>query len=179
MRHILLDMDGVFYDWIGEVCRVLGVDTAQPKYRQTMKKDPSAFDKMVGRSIIDRTVASLGSDFWVKIPMFPWANDLYKALKPLGEITFLTDPRYYLDSPKGKMIAIRRDFKTDSIMIGSKKHLCAVPHSILIDDKVENIKKFRKASGAAFLWPNQYKLVDGDIDVKGVIAKAIEAVNKV
>ena len=85
---------------------------------------------------------------------------------------------HWTDAPKGKLLALQRDFPDTPVLFGRKKRFCAGPRSILIDDKFENVDEFRQSGGMAIEWPNQYLIEDKAVDVARVMDEVLALVNQ-
>lgn len=151
---IYLDMDGVVSGAHEAFLKVLG--------REDLLKDYPAgefnTDKVAGISekTMWRKIDAAGRDLWSKMPVLPWAHELYEKLGELGDVVFLTSPSYDPDSLAGKLEWLQRftkqkDFR-DYIMT-TRKDLLAGPGAVLVDDRPENCEKFRAAGGRAVLFP--------------------------
>jgi hypothetical protein len=77
------------------------------------------------------------------------------------------------------MLALRKHFPNAKLIVTKNKEFCASPISILIDDKEENVRKFRKWGGHSFLWPNQYLLMDGDKSCEETFSQCMKLIRKV
>jgi len=109
--------------------------------------------------------------------VLPWGKRLYDALNNLGDVIFLTSPADSSPCWSGKVEWVQKHFGKDcEIMIGKNKWRCSTPNSYLVDDSKHKVLDFRKGAGNAYIWPNQYKLMDGDQDVNGVIEKLVKII---
>lgn len=107
---------------------------------------------------------------WNNIEPFEWSEDLLKLSKSYLNTKFLSSPgsskkSYHTSSKKGKLIALPKYFPNTDIIFERKKEIHANPNCILIDDTKKKVKAFQDNGGSGFLWPNQYKLIDGEINI--------------
>ena len=56
-------------------------------------------------------------------------------------------------------------------MISRYKEMAASPKSILIDDTYSNLERFESYGGHTFLWPDQFRMIDGDEPFEDVYSK--------
>lgn len=155
---IYLDMDGVVSDAHDAFLRAMG--------REDLIKDYPAgefnVDKVAGvsASTMWRKVAAQGRELWSRMKKLPWAHALYEGLKKIGDVVFLTAPSQDPECAAGKVewlqrFAKRKDF-TDYV-ITARKELLAGPGRVLVDDRPSNCDEFRKAGGAAVLFPARWQ----------------------
>ena len=151
---IYLDMDGVVSDAHQAFLKAMG--------REDLIKDYPAgefnVDKVAGVSLTTmwRKVAAAGRKLWSRMRKMPWADELYEKLKEIGDVVFLTSPSQDPECLAGKLewlqrFTKRKDFQ--DYIITARKELLAGPGTVLIDDRLENCEKFRKAGGEAILFP--------------------------
>ena len=109
----------------------------------------------------------------INSPPSPWADKLIKEMEELGQVYILTSPGECTSAATGKMNWIKKHFPEyiTKFICTKDKWMCAAKNRILIDDSEKKIRKFRERNGHAFLWPNDLKLLDGDIDVDETIEK--------
>lgn len=155
-------MDHVLYDWDKSALRLIGIDSNDPEVREIIKKDYTiADDFRCLRSKFDPILDNERESFWANLELYPWSKDLYRRLGEISDVVFLTSPGPYSYAYGGKLIATRRDFNSDAIILTRHKYYCADENSILIDDSAKNIEQFKSHGGHVFRWPNSNCLVDG------------------
>ena len=183
-----IDMDGVVTNWVKGCCETCGLDPENKKLRNEIKSGKDMQDiemnSLTEEEMWDK-ILEIGSSWWENLDVLPWANKLIKMLSKHGEVAFLSSPgnlnqhpRSVAEASKGKMEWIYKHFKEIPVILCHAKYLCASPNSILIDDSQKKIDKFVEYGGKAFLWPNQYKLMDGDIDVEETLKELEEQIEK-
>lgn len=154
---ILLDMDGVLCDFLGATLRLFDADDRLASWPAgTWDVEP----------VLGITTAELwgrideqGMGFWAELPEYPWAAELVAALERIDDVVISTAPSRSHHSAAGKMIWLDRHFGgrfRGRYMMGSRKELMARPEVCLVDDRDENVRKFRKAGGAAVLVPQPW-----------------------
>jgi hypothetical protein len=186
--NIFLDMDGVCFDWLGSACSVAKINENDEKIREKLKKAGRLHDlhdifggkdKMWDK--IDKK-----DDFWFGMGIFPWAKKLVDTLKRYGEISFLSSPGKLHDYPEsvakachGKCLLVHKFFPEHELLLVHNKEQCANKKSILIDDSEKKVKRFKEAGGKAYLFPNQYKIFDKEIDIEDVIKEIVKEIRDI
>lgn len=187
--RIFVDLDGVICNWLKGCCEVCGIDEKSKEFRDETKagkevpeiKSNNLTDTQMWNKIVE-----IGSDWWRNLPALPWADELYCTLRDLSDdVAFLSSPGSLQQFPesvslacKGKMEWISDYFPDAKVILSHSKYLCATPNSILIDDSQKKIDKFIEYGGKAFLWPNQYKLMDGNVDLDKTLEELEEQIEK-
>lgn len=97
--------------------------------------------------------------FWYDLPAFPWAEQLYRELSKMGEVTILTAPPpvSHFSASEQKLAWLKRHLNVDprNVILGCKKYLLA-GNGILIDDYSVNCKKFEDCGGSAICIPSDW-----------------------
>lgn len=173
IKKVLLDMDGVLYDWMHSCAKLFGVDDETQFARDYFKENDA--DDIWGRETVFQKIEEHGPNFWYDLRTLPWCGPLYTRLSKLSktkgfELGFCSSPGKHVDAATVKAMVIERDFgHFDNLVLARLKSLCASPDTLLIDDSEWNIEQFVMAGGQGFLWPNQYKLMDGEIDLGATV----------
>jgi len=173
-KIIFIDIDGVLGDWIGNACKTLALDIKDDRIRKQLKNGKK-IEKLDSVDIDElwNKINKLGASWWEDIPLFSWAKDLIKEMQRIGEVCVLTspglDPESCSNACAGKVLWMAKHFPDIPYIIAHDKWLCASKKAILIDDSKKKIKAFKKANGKVFLWPNQYKIEDGDVPLESLI----------
>ena len=164
--NILLDMDGVLASFtkgaIDAMNRFTGSEytieyyAKNHPYWEMFKLYDLSVDEMW--DAVEKT-----PNFWYDLDLFPWANDLYRELCGIGDVTIVTAPPHYRcpDAAMQKMVWLRNKMgiSQKDVFVGSKKYLMA-GNGILIDDYSGNVDKFKNAGGDAILIPSDWNTVD-------------------
>lgn len=152
---ILLDMDGVISNFVGEVIATFRWGITHDDYtswghHKTMGISDSMFWATING---DR-------EFWDRIRPYPWARRLISELRDFGEVIYTTSPSLDSESCSAKVRWLRKhnlmSTQFNDFMIGPHKHLMAGPQTILIDDYDANVTKFQQAGGKAILFPQPW-----------------------
>lgn len=93
-------------------------------------------------------ISDLPKEFWETIPLFNYSHNFYNALKEIAPVVFLTSPSSNPECVAGKHFWIEKHFKTRDFLLGGCKWACAHPNSMLIDDSIGKIDRFKAAGGA-------------------------------
>lgn len=135
---IYVDLDQVLTDFEKQV-----VDNLH-KYPKDFKK----------KSEMWKGITKLGTNFWSEMEFMHDGLRLWEYLKKFNP-TILSAPINHPSCKQGKGIWIRRELGDDvEYILDSKKEKYATPESILIDDRIQNIKKWEAAGGIGILHKN-------------------------
>ena len=172
---IFLDADGVIFSWLASAARVCGVDLTNPENRKFLYTN--SFDDLVGKAQMWKAIDAAGEAFWADLEPLPWGLDLWAlAQKEFGrDHTFvLSSPSRHPSCLSGKLRSVQKYLKTHNFMFGSAKYLCAKPTTLLVDDSLRKISRFKEHGGVAYHWPNDLFLQDNptelDLAFKGLQA---------
>lgn len=109
-------------------------------------------------------------EFWDQIPRSTWATTpksqeydtlLKECVGLVGRdnVCILTSPTKCPECLAGKLewiVANTPTWMHRQYLIGARKHFCARPDALLIDDHEENVNKFREHGGRAILVPRPW-----------------------
>lgn len=156
-----LDLDGVCYGWLVPICRHFGIDYSDPLIQAEFKDEYDGIEKFIGSEKINKYIEDEGYNFWINLPLLPWAKDLYSYLCSIaGEenVYFCTAFGKWTAGASAKADKLIRDFNSKRLVLIKDKYLLANANSILIDDKPENIKLFYENGGHTWIWPHEFEL---------------------
>lgn len=179
---IFLDMDGVISFWEKSAAKTLGIDINDEKIREEIKNGKRLETYVGGDSVMWPKIDKEGTKWWRDMELLPWGKKLYEKIKEKGDhFSFLTSPSSNPTSSAGKIEFLHKHFGDGfkDFLIGNNKEFCASPRALLIDDTDKKVKKFRSFGGHAFLWPNVFALLDGDIDVDETIKELMEYIKEI
>ena len=161
--NILLDMDGVIADFHTQAIGVLNT-WLEKRYTTEMYVNecvgwdmwrPYGIDCDTFVRLIDET-----PNFWIDIPPYPWAKELYDYCMEIGEgnVTICTTPFHdpACSSQKQEWLSKHLGINSSSVMLGSRKYLMAKPGNVLVDDYNKNINRFIKEGGDGALVPSSW-----------------------
>jgi len=159
---VFLDLDGVIVDWLGPTMKLAGLNPTDASTRNAVRDNPPIVDRMIGHERLIELLEKAGSDFWVNLPLLPWADLLIDSLNKAlpDQICFLTSPGNWSSAASGKMIWQEKNYPDIPILIGTHKQLAASDLKFLIDDDPNQYSRFIQMGGQGWLWPNQYVLED-------------------
>lgn len=171
--RILCDLDGVIFFWEKAAADILGIDIEDKTIREELKSG-KRIEYFVdgGESKMWEILDQKGDKFWEDIEMLPWGKDLYNRLREETNLfCFLSSPSSDPSCASGKIKSLKKHFgeKFNDFLLGKQKHFCANKNSLLIDDSEKNVDKFEEYGGNVFLWPNPFKIIDGDINIEDVL----------
>lgn len=161
---ILLDMDGVCVNFVKGVCEAVGRD-----YDATLKTWPKGeYDICkvldVPPDDIWKVIGTKGRGFWKSLEPYPWFSKLYRLLSDLwpqaeeAKVFFATSPSWTPSSFSGKILWLQDRFGHEfcNYVFTPHKTLLARPFTVLIDDNDEHVEAFKRAGGAAILFPQPW-----------------------
>ena len=152
--ELFVDMDGVLSDFSGLV-------------RQHTGKDPEAMETQELWKAVDQIPR-----FWADMPWMPGGQELWAAVKDQNP-TILSAPARNPRCIPEKTEWIEKNLGEDVpyIFDGQKEKYCE-PGAVLIDDKPENIEKWREAGGVGILFQNAEQAIE---ELRGLMPKQIAA----
>jgi phosphoglycolate phosphatase-like HAD superfamily hydrolase len=137
VHKIYFDMDGTLTDFPASFVKIDGRTT-----QEVEKEGDKAFWEHVDKG---------GLEFWAKMPWIKGSKKLWNYAKSTKiPLAILTAPARSLpNSPKGKQIWVARELGAiDTIMIRARnKQQYATPNTILIDDMLDNVKRWKAKGG--------------------------------
>ena len=90
----------------------------------------------------------VGASFWAKMSWMPEGKQLWDYIKPYNP-ELLSAPSREDSSKMGKRIWVKRNMPGTKLILRSaeRKQEFATPNSILIDDRADNIQRWKDAGG--------------------------------
>jgi 5'(3')-deoxyribonucleotidase len=157
ITQIFLDLDGVIIDYCGAVIKHfdLGITEADLTEYGTVER---VYMEKTGDSR-GKFWQGQGEDFWLNLPMLPWAKDMLELLKPYKPV-ILTAPTLNNAGWRQRWIMkyMPDYFQDKRYLIGPAKWSVAHPGAMLIDDKPKNIDEFNQAGGLGFTFPQPWNV---------------------
>ncbi len=168
-KVILLDMDGVVCSFVSAVVKQLNKVTGQTVTPdQVVAASTWQMESLWGLSQKDWWDAiDQNPNFWLEIPMLPWAKDLHNRLKHYGnEVVILTSPSQNPVCIAHKLIWLKENMNIPSrnVITGKKKYLLARSDALLVDDSPANCEEFIKNGGNAACVPSDWNKVNLTIE---------------
>ncbi len=185
MKTILIDYDGVIVDWNKAALKSIGLDDTEPELRKKLVESTYGIEDAIPNfreafDAIDRS----GPDFWANLEVLPWghllisiATNLTAPMLDEAAVAICTSPGRWTGAGTGKMIHQKKHFTDIPLIICKEKQLLAAESKFLVDDKPEAVHKFMAFGGEAFLWPNQYQLMEMSHD-KDFLAETLVNLTK-
>jgi len=129
---IYCDMDGVLVDF-------------DKGYRDLTGKEAS-FD--TPKEEFWEPISKAGAAFWIKLKWMPDGKQLWDYIKPYNP-DLLSAPSREESSKIGKFTWVKRNLPGTKLILRSaeRKQEFATPNSILIDDRADNIQRWKDAGG--------------------------------
>lgn len=141
--NIYVDMDGVITDFSKQLSDLLG--------RKINRDWDFGSDPKIWKKIKED-----GVSFWLDMPWMPDGKKLWNALKKYKP-TILTSPSKDYSSIQGKKKWIKRNIPGTPYIIEPHKYKYAESDAVLIDDMIDNIKKWEDTGGIGILHENANK----------------------
>jgi nicotinamide mononucleotide adenylyltransferase len=116
------------------------------------------YEDLTGRSIKGQHVSGgpdfwdpitkAGASFWIKLKWMPDGKQLWEYIKPYNPV-LLSAPSREESSKIGKYVWVKREMPGTKLILRSaeRKQEFATPYSILIDDRKDNIERWKEAGG--------------------------------
>jgi len=145
---IYCDMDGVLADFEARFEHFVGL--SPDEYRKEIAKKYG--EKQVDKMFWDLIDTQIGVRFWRGIPWMPGGQQLWDYIKKFNP-DLLSAPSYEESSKIGKHLWVKRNIPGTKLILRSaeRKQEFATPDSILIDDRTDNIERWRNAGGVGIL----------------------------
>lgn len=150
-----LDLDGVLVDFVRGVQEFHKVTLPYESVRWGLEAQMGFGDRK------NEFWAPLGYEFWANLPWTQDGKEILDSVRVVfgANIGILSSPCSTLGCCDGKRDWVRRNLGADlhrTCFLGADKSIFANPHSLLIDDNDDNVRKWREAGGAAILWPRPW-----------------------
>jgi len=93
-------------------------------------------------------ITKAGAPFWIKLPWMPDGKQLWSYIKPYNP-DLLSAPSREESSKIGKFVWVKRNMPGTKLILRSaeRKQEFATPNSILINDRANNIQRWKDAGG--------------------------------
>jgi hypothetical protein len=129
---IYCDMDGVLVDFEKGYKELTGKDASY-------KTNPEEFWEPISKA---------GASFWIKLQWMPDGKQLWEFIKPYNP-ELLSAPSREESSKIGKFTWVKRNIPGTKLILrqAERKQEFATPNSILIDDRADNIQRWKDAGG--------------------------------
>jgi hypothetical protein len=133
---IYCDMDGVLVDFEKGYKELTGKETSY-------STSPEEFWEPITRA---------GAAFWIKLQWMPDGKQLWEYIKQYNP-DLLSAPSREESSKIGKFTWVKRNIQGTKLILRSaeRKQEFATPNSILIDDRADNIQRWKDAGGIGIL----------------------------
>lgn len=162
---VCFDMDEVLTDFIGAAAKLHEI--TREELEEVRVPGEWSIEKPIGIIKNDpqfdtndfwNPIHEAGEDFWYYLNKLPWFSDVKKLMELCtknGDFRIVTSPSKHPCSYSGKVRWLKNQFGFgfDKFHITPHKEDLADPHTILIDDRQDNINRFREAGGQGILFP--------------------------
>ena len=153
--ELMLDLDGVLVDFIGDAFRFHGIDPDTIIDNWNIAEAAGMSSKDFWKP--------LGHDFWANLTWLPDGKEILQICKSwftVENICLLTSPTLNTGCASGKLEWIQKELPDFSrqFLIGPAKRFCSNKHRILIDDGNHNIENW---DGPSILLPRNWNTNSG------------------
>lgn len=164
IQTILLDMDDVLCDCTGDAMKHMGLHNwVRQDHTLEVRDIYEMYRLQTGISYQPAQFwEHFKREFWANIEPTPWCYDLIDLVGkyvPAGQIALCTSPTKCGDCLAGKLDWIETHLPKwlhRQYLMTPRKHFCAAPGHVLIDDATENTKAFTDAGGWAITLPQPW-----------------------
>lgn len=164
ISQICLDMDGVLCDFITPAAKLFGHELVDVLSRWQRGIYDICHALEISENELWSRIDRHGFRYWADLPPYPWHKELLKGCQQLAETIVLTSPSAKPASSAGKIAWLQRHYggQFRDYLIGPRKHFCARPGAVLIDDSDENCQRFiadktgRPTGGSAIVFPRHW-----------------------
>lgn len=172
IQTVFVDMDGVLVDFVGGVLKSHSLPLS------TIKRFEGAYDIAAVLNMKPRDFwRHLDEDrrFWAELEPTPECFEIMARLESYfdrKDIYLLSSPAISPDcfSGKAEWVAAHLPTYMNRLFLMNKKHFCAAPGRLLIDDSDTNVAKFKSAGGAAVLLPRPWNSRHAELRNKTTIS---------
>jgi 5'(3')-deoxyribonucleotidase len=153
--QILIDLDGVVTDFVKGAAKLFQLEHDEllkqwiPGCYEMEKTLGISTSKFFGK------IEEAGEDFWANLEPFEYGIELFEFCQKLAPTCFLSSPTLHPSCLSGKLKWMKKHFGSNfrEYVLTPRKEKCARHDSLLVDDYVNNVDKFRQHGGNAILWP--------------------------
>jgi hypothetical protein len=154
--YIFLDLDGVATNFLSGACKLFKVDEKELMERWGVGQYDMVKSAMgIPPEEFYKTIEREGEQFWVDLERYPYADDLYNFCCGLAPTLFLTMPTFDANCIVGKIKWLQnwhgKDFR--DYVLTPRKEAFAKWNSVLVDDRDDNIEKFKEKGGHGIVFP--------------------------
>jgi len=147
MPNLFLDSDGVIFDFD----------------RHVMSHSGGVHPRTLGDDPLWNLINAI-PDFWITMPLLPWAHDLVQFCKPYSPTILTGCPRsnyeYAADQKQAKYAKHFPDLKVITCLSRNKPTYMKATGDVLVDDTYKNIKRWIAADGVGIFFRNYHQTVD-------------------
>ena len=154
---IYLDMDGVCTDFPRAAIKSAGRDPVKvfAAWERDYAGESEQYEVMGIRAADFWVATNYDEAFWVDMEEYPWFRELYDRLTAITRVCFLSSSGNSPSALSGKLKWLQARLGADfqNHIFTHQKHLLAREGAVLVDDYEFYVQAFRRAGGAAVLFP--------------------------
>jgi 5'(3')-deoxyribonucleotidase len=155
-KTVFLDLDGVCANLLKSLCSQLNKDYDTLMQECMTGKDWPELMGLEDQALWDH-INDAEENFWAEFEPYPWFPHMYHELKKQYDVVFLTSPGNSKTAASGKVRWLHKHInKQVPYIITRKKHFCAAPNRLLVDDSIKQIKEFSQAGGKTLHFPQPW-----------------------
>jgi hypothetical protein len=133
IKRIFIDLDDTLVDYLGSLYDLMWGKSMLHVERDLVKFNQYLLDG--GDSLMWKKLERVGPNWWFSLPKLPWADDLLSiCYKICPDVAVLTSPGRSPKAAAGKLEWSFKHLGDNELILTKKKHMCASPGSVLIDD---------------------------------------------
>lgn len=163
--RVILDKDEVLCDFVGAALHVWGlcIEQVLPHWQPGEWSCVPPLGKALGRGLTDaefwEPITALGAEFWRGLEPHPWMDELLALAHGTTDDWHVVTapsrcPTSYMGKAQWAQLHLRDAW--DRLCPYRHKEVFAGPNVVLIDDRDENVRKFRAAGGRAVVFPRHW-----------------------
>jgi len=151
---IYLDMDGVLCDFD----KSFGILVGEPSVGYEDKYGKTAFWGKIGEA---------GVKYWSEMPWYPGSKKMWNMVKNMDTKILSAPPSTKPENAKkGKAIWVKKNLGSVELILERNKQKYAHGQAILVDDRKDNIDKWKSAGGKGILFKSANQAIS---ELKGIL----------
>jgi len=162
IEKIFIDLDDTLVDFVGPASELSG--HRGPMTKEVRNRFWGLVDNKEAQDKLWAQINKIGPEWWANLPKLPWADELWAVANEASpNVAIMTSPGSGKNHPgaelaaHGKILWTMKNFNENMLVLTYKKHLCASPGAVLIDDWGKFIKPWAEHGGCALQLKRSWK----------------------